>query len=206
MKDPNLLNSTASESLTLNEEMSMQSNWHEDSNKCIFLISKSQTNFMYPLTCPWTSKTIEEESQSLIGDVNLFLQPFTPGSNQSMNQSMNHSNDSTTQRTLDSELKIKTAEIDIMIAHSCHRGLGLGKDALHMMMAFGIHFLSIQKFVAKISDSNPSSLSLFRKMNFQISNSMTRPNIFGEWELEFRVTLEAKEKFALGVQKEYSFT
>jgi hypothetical protein len=44
------------------------------------------------------------------------------------------------------------------------RGKGLGKEAVNLMMVFGCQQLGITKFVAKIGESNETSLHLFRSL------------------------------------------
>ncbi|CAA6659176.1 unnamed protein product [Spirodela intermedia] len=78
----------------------------------------------------------------------------------------------------------RTAEIEIMIAEPESRGKGLGKEAVLMMMAFAINSCGIQKFRAKIGDSNTTSLSLFRKLGFK---DYSHSEVFKEVTLEMAV-------------------
>lgn len=62
MKDPYILEMTASEPLTIEEEYEMQLSWRDDPKKCTFIVLKRES--------------FEEKSDSklrMIGDVNLFL-------------------------------------------------------------------------------------------------------------------------------------
>ncbi|XP_043688752.1 N-acetyltransferase 9-like protein [Telopea speciosissima] len=61
----------------------------------------------------------------------------------------------------------QTAEIEIMIAEPKSRGKGLGEESVLMMMAFAVKNFGINKFRAKIAESNTASLKLFRKLGFE---------------------------------------
>lgn len=66
-----------------------------------------------------------------------------------------------------------TAEIEIMIAEPHCRGKGLGKESVLLMMAHAIDQFNIQRFRAKIGDSNIPSLHLFRSLGFKdVSHSV----------------------------------
>ena len=67
MLDPVLLETTASEPLSLSEEFSMQNTWHHDAKKVTFIVlSKHQLES----EC---SDGTNHELESMAGDVNLFL-------------------------------------------------------------------------------------------------------------------------------------
>lgn len=60
MKDPFLLESTASEPLSIEEEYNMQKLWKEDPKKCTFIVLAAQAD-------------PDSELDSMVGDVNLFM-------------------------------------------------------------------------------------------------------------------------------------
>ncbi|KAG0055538.1 N-acetyltransferase 9 [Gryganskiella cystojenkinii] len=65
MQSPELLEMTASEPLTLEEEYEMQESWHVDEKKCTFIILAKET--------PEQEITPKNAlSQKMVGDVNLF--------------------------------------------------------------------------------------------------------------------------------------
>ncbi|GIX93150.1 n-acetyltransferase 9-like protein [Caerostris darwini] len=62
MQSPELLELTASEPLTLEQEYQMQQSWYEDDDKCTFIVLDKQM-----------LKESKNEVDSMIGDVNLYL-------------------------------------------------------------------------------------------------------------------------------------
>lgn len=76
MKDPSLLEATASEPLSLDEEYAMQESWHEDSKKVTFIVlSKAALESDFE-----QSNQVRTELASMAGDVNMFLNdPDDPG-------------------------------------------------------------------------------------------------------------------------------
>jgi len=63
MQDPSILELTASEPLTLDQEFDMQKKWAEDNDKCTFII----------LSRVLFEQFQKNEMDSMVGDVNLFL-------------------------------------------------------------------------------------------------------------------------------------
>ncbi|XP_010936609.1 GCN5-related N-acetyltransferase 9 isoform X2 [Elaeis guineensis] len=80
---------------------------------------------------------------------------------------------------------LQTAEIEIMIAEPKSRGKGLGEESVLMMMTFAVENYGIQKFCAKIGDSNAASLHLFRKLGYV---DASYSEVFKEVTLELPVT------------------
>jgi RimJ/RimL family protein N-acetyltransferase len=63
------------------------------------------------------------------------------------------------------------AEIEVMIAEPTSRRKGYGKEALLMMLRYGIQQLSVTRFFAKISATNESSIALFKRYSFLTSHT-----------------------------------
>ncbi|XP_014789165.1 N-acetyltransferase 9-like protein [Octopus bimaculoides] len=103
-------------------------------------------------------KNSGDEIESMIGDINLFFN--------------------------DPSLE-DTAEIEVMIAEISSRRKGFGKQAVILMMVYGVEILKITKFTAKIGMSNSISLGLFLKIGF-IEES--RSSAFQEITLSLPVT------------------
>ncbi|XP_023906839.1 GCN5-related N-acetyltransferase 9 isoform X1 [Quercus suber] len=138
MQDPALLQATASEPLTLQQEFQMQLTWTQDPNKQTFIVLDREMvvgEFIHGdphvEACPFPA---------MVGDVNLYMNNFDDPN---------------------------MAEIEIMIAEPKSRGKGLGKESVLLMMAFAVESLGIHIFRAKIGESNGASLTLFRKLGFE---------------------------------------
>ncbi|XP_054715947.1 N-acetyltransferase 9-like protein isoform X1 [Uloborus diversus] len=153
MQDKELLDLTASERLSLEEEYAMQKSWFEEEDKCTFIVLDKNI-----------FDDSDDEIDSMIGDVNLFFNV---------------------------EEEPKTAEIEIMIADPVHRCKGKGREALLLMMRYGVDVLNVDKFIAKIKANNERSLKLFESIGFvQIGKS----EIFQEIETVCNVTETWKMK------------
>lgn len=73
MKDPHILEMTASEPLSIEEEYEMLKSWRDDANKCTFIILAES---------PYNSViNTEKEISCMAGDVNLFLNDYEDKSN-----------------------------------------------------------------------------------------------------------------------------
>ena len=126
---PELLEATASDPLSLQEEYDMQQTWRDDEAQCTFIILAGGREY----------QGNESEEQRMVGDVNLFL----------------HDRDDPT-----------NAEIEIMIAEPKYRRKGLAKEALRIMMGYGLKNLGITRFFAKIGTTNTASLGLFKGLDY----------------------------------------
>ncbi|XP_075670852.1 GCN5-related N-acetyltransferase 9 isoform X1 [Castanea sativa] len=138
MQDPALLQATASEPLTLQQEFQMQLTWTQDPNKQTFIVLDREMvvgEFIHGdphvEACPFPA---------MVGDVNLYMNNFDDPN---------------------------MAEIEIMIAEPKSRGKGLGKESVLLMVNFAVESLGIHIFRAKIGESNGASLTLFRKLGFK---------------------------------------
>ncbi|XP_074647392.1 N-acetyltransferase 9-like protein isoform X2 [Tubulanus polymorphus] len=153
MSSAELRELTASERLSLDEEYNMQKSWLNDDNKCTFIV----------LTSEVYKEELQNEVESMIGDVNLFF------------------ND------VDDK---QSAEIELMIAENDYRGKGLGKEALVAMMHYGIQELHVKTFTAKIGYANEISQNLFKKFNFV---EVSRSDVFKEITYSFAISDETKK-------------
>ncbi|XP_073282410.1 GCN5-related N-acetyltransferase 9-like isoform X1 [Primulina huaijiensis] len=137
MQDPGILQATASEPLTLDQEYEMQLSWTQDTSKHTFIVLDKDLmvgDFIHGQ--PYTQVLFS----AMVGDVNIF---------------MNDLDDS------------HIAEIEIMIAESKSRCKGLAKESVLLMMAFAVKNFGILIFRAKIGESNDASLNLFQKLEFK---------------------------------------
>ena len=133
MKSQELLEMTASEPLTLEEEYAMQASWRIDEKKCTFIILAHNSEMS--LSSLSRTETFATEG-GMIGDCNYYC-------------------------NVDEEPY--TAEIEIMIAETSVRRKGLAQEALKMFFVYGHQELGITKMVAKISLNNIKSLKLFQE-------------------------------------------
>lgn len=90
-------------------------------------------------------------------------------------------------------------EIEIMIAESSARGKKLGWEAVILMLLYGIKYIQLKVFEAKISISNEISINMFKKLGFQ---EKSRSEIFQEVTLEKKVNTEWIEWLSKEVQYE----
>ncbi|GJQ15727.1 hypothetical protein GpartN1_g7518.t1 [Galdieria partita] len=138
MQNKTLLEQTATEPLSLQEEYENQISWRLDPHKCSFIIIYVQ----------------QQQPQRVVGDVNLFLLQDD-----------------------DSD----AAEVEVMIAESSYRRLGLATEAVQLLLLFAHQFLSLNTFIAKISTHNVASMELFqRRLGFEI---FRRVPVFSEVHL-----------------------
>lgn len=86
-------------------------------------------------------ESTKDEVEAMIGDVNLFF------------------ND---------QDALRNAEIEVMIAETSKRQKGRGKEAIHLMMRYGVEELHVTGFSAKIKLNNAVSLRLFEKLGFSL--------------------------------------
>lgn len=199
MQDPFLLDATASEPLTMEQEIKMQQEWRDDECKCTFIIlardllspgscSDGDDNEVHIPPAPINKgcneeqlypKLIDQTLHAMIGDINLFL---------SQEEEEIDLDDYAIDSQHCTEIKgnpttqLSQAELDIMIARSSHRHKGLGAELALTMMHYGASALGIRRFFVKIKDSNTSSLKLFRdKLEFI---ECAYAQCFSEYEFE----------------------
>lgn len=165
LKDPYILEMTASEPVSLKEEYEWQKTWEPDDTKCTFLISITDKSAIDEV-----NKKLDEplqpadpsnpENGCIIGDINLYI-VSNP----------------------DEPLK---AEVDVMIAEKeCWRH-GYAQEALRMFMKYGATVLGIKIFEARILMTNKPSINLFHnKLGF---SKVSVSEIFKEVHFELDVS------------------
>lgn len=78
-----------------------------------------------------------------------------------------------------------------MIAETQQRGKGFGIEAMSLMILYGIEYLKIKHFIAKIGLENASSIKMFsEKLNFKEDS---RSDVFQEVTLSKEVDTEWTE-------------
>ncbi|CAE6422307.1 unnamed protein product [Rhizoctonia solani] len=161
MQDPELLELTASEPLSFEEEMDMQRKWRDDSDKLTFIIL-ARTNPNQAATDPDSIRELP-----MIGDVNLFLKGA---------------------ETDDGDRK--EAEVEIMIAERGYRRKGLAFEALQMFLSYtttrdqDVPGLALDPYqlVVRIGGSNTPSRELFKRLGFVVSKEV---EVFDEVEMRW---------------------
>jgi hypothetical protein len=189
MKDPDLLDATGSEPLSLEEEVDMQQSWRDDETKCTFIVhAKELCHFSGKgdmedaATNSFLEFRVKEHLDAMIGDVNLFLSE--------MDDDENDENKADKPEDPSQSLLLQ-AEIDIMIAEKEHRGKGLGRSATCAMMLYGASKLGICRFFCKINEDNEASISLFKSIGFRQCGYAA---CFKQVELELKRPLEEMEE------------
>ncbi|KGB79856.2 hypothetical protein CNBG_5694 [Cryptococcus deuterogattii R265] len=158
MKSSELLELTASEPLTYEEELDMQQKWHFDEDKLTFILLER------PSSLPSTAEQNQEMVLSpslitqcrMVGDVNLFLPEGLEGD----------------------------GECEIMIASKEDRRKGFAIEALSLFLSYLTTALPLPPthLIAKIGASNRPSIHLFRKLGFGIVKHV---QVFDEIELRW---------------------
>jgi len=165
MQDPELLELTCSEQLTLEEELANQASWHADANKCTFIMCSE------PPGAP-----LDDLTHGMSGDVNAFFTPWDPSSDEPAEAD-----------TAETPL---LAELEIMVAEAAQRRRGLAKQALRLFM----HYVAERvprtcAFCAKIGDANLPSIALFEQLGFTEHKRMA---VFEQVELRLPITTELR--------------
>ena len=165
MKDPYILEMTASEPLSLEEEYAMQASWRDDSRKCTFILLASTALYRYVRGYDTVDSDEDGDIVRMIGDVNLFLN--------------------------DRDDDMSIAEIEVMIAERDFRRKGCATKALQLLMHYAHNTLGITRFYAKINESNLDSIAMFRdKLLYREVNYVSA---FGEYEYEFLLTADTDD-------------
>jgi len=163
MQDPELLELTCSEPLSLNEEQANQASWHTDEGKLTFIICAA------PPGQPFNDLT-----QGMAGDVNAFFTAWDAESDQPAEQA----------HAAEAPL---LAEVELMVAEPSQRRRGLGKQAMLLFMQYVAERVPrVCAFCAKIGEDNAPSLRLFEALGFREHKRLT---VFQQVEL--RLSLDA---------------
>lgn len=152
MSDPKMLQWTASEALTIDEEYEMQHTWTQDRDKLTFiLLDLNKWNHHQLLNDHQLDVILSRdekkraldtlETKCIFGDVNLFLETDDNGQ--------------------------RVAEVSIMVALQNYRRHGYATKILKHLFAYGHKELDLEIVRAKINLDNEPSRCLFQdKLNF----------------------------------------
>lgn len=160
MQDPDLLEATASEALSLDQEYKMQQTWRDDETKCTFIVlarellpiaqqediqlllhGNNATGMNRPALQQMTMPAdfIQNSLGAMVGDVNFFLsdEEDEPEDDDKDNKRTNRIDVPLPQHP-ESHSPYSQAELEIMIAVSEYRRKGMGREALLLMMMYGV--------------------------------------------------------------------
>uniref|UniRef100_A0A1I8INA9 N-acetyltransferase domain-containing protein n=2 Tax=Macrostomum lignano TaxID=282301 RepID=A0A1I8INA9_9PLAT len=172
MLQPDILEATASEPLSLEEEFEMQRSWRNSDDKLTFIVlhrdtlesamgSKVPASNKESASLPWQRQPAAELA-AMIGDVNSFLIP-----NISATEEDNQDNEEVVSEG-------REFELEVMIAEPAYRGRGLGREAVQCLIAYLSEALGAQpgQLLAKIGDDNLASQRLFTGpgLRFQLAD------------------------------------
>ena len=101
------------------------------------------------------------DEERMVGDVNLFINDVDDRQN---------------------------AEIDVMVPEISNRRKGYAREAIALMINFGVETLGLNRFFAKINGENAASLRLFKSLGFEEAKFV---EVFNEFELRISIESEA---------------
>jgi RimJ/RimL family protein N-acetyltransferase len=179
MLDPVLLEATASEPLSLQEEYENQESWREDPTKCTFIVLAKEACLVSDVPVAESDAFVRDNLQAMAGDVNLFLSDEEEETDDDGNVLEKEPSPTGTEDMIPR----RQAEVDIMIVETVYRRNGLGTEAVCLMMMYGATHMNIRRFFCKINENNAASLTLFRKLGFQ---QCAYAECFQEIELEIK--------------------
>ncbi|CDW82055.1 n-acetyltransferase 9 [Stylonychia lemnae] len=158
MLDPFIREMTCTDELDLDEVKSIQKSYLNDSKDLVFLIldlTNEDQQLQKDNYIPQLDQILEQHKDQLIdkikrpalaGDINLFLQ---------------RNNEDLTQ-----------GELNVMIAEQKCQRKGLAQEAIKMIMQYGVKYHGQRSFIAKISNTNTSSIELFKKLGFHLEKEI----------------------------------
>lgn len=173
MTDPDLLEATDSEPLSMEEEVEMQQSWRDDPNKCTFIVHATSSCKYDIDTYELHGFSVKENLSGMVGDVNLFLSEID-----------DEEDENGTEVAVSDKSHREQAEIDIMIAERDYKKQGLGRAATSSMLLFGANRLGIERFFCKINEDNTASINLFNSLGFVQCNYA---ECFKQVELELKM-------------------
>lgn len=141
MSDKALREATASDELSLEEELLNQRSWVDDERKLTFIIHQSGGGCIGERALP------SDVTAGMVGDANIFFLP-TDNCGAYLEAAGAASN-------------AVCAEIMVMIASSAARRRGCAVAAVAALLRYAMEHCAVEAFVAKISEDNAASLSLF---------------------------------------------
>ncbi|KAL6529859.1 hypothetical protein OROGR_015482 [Orobanche gracilis] len=194
MQDPTILQATASELLTLDQEYEMQLSWVQDPLKQTFIVLDKELvagDFIHG----------QSHTEAMVGDVNVFMNDVYDPQVAEV-EIMIAEQKSLLCKWKDAYLSIKnqltvaeycgleTSHMDITLV----RSKGLANESVLLMMAYAVKNFGIHTFRAKIGESNEASLNLFKKLGFK---EIACSDIFKEITLELPITEHKREELHL---------
>ena len=171
MQNPFLLETTASEPLSLQEEYDMQQSWRDDKDKCTFIVCDfEKLNDCQNKPIQFSSSSVVKNDEmglgqdatvvSMIGDVNLFVED-EPNRGQILimiaegiapNDINNNNNGINTHTNTNTNTSTKS-----------YQRSGYGTEAVKLMIIYAYKQLQMHEFIVKISQDNHASINMFTK-------------------------------------------
>mmetsp|Transcript_70100 Transcript_70100/g.182538 ORF Transcript_70100/g.182538 Transcript_70100/m.182538 type:complete len:223 (+) Transcript_70100:103-771(+) len=176
MQDPEILELTGSEPLTLEAEVEMQANWRQLETNLTFII----LDVARPAD---PALGALGEGGAMAGDVNVFFNSDhdeETGVDESAGNAIAVSASASTGRR---GPNYAVGEVEVMVADKASRRRGVAREALTLMMDYCHRELSTTTFVAKIKDHNAASIALFASLGLSFVKDVP---VFGEVVYELR--------------------